>query len=81
MGDLEEEEVSNRCQCCSTEAHFKCSQCKYVNVNYCSKECQREDWKSHKTIHHPELLKKDKVEDLKVELPCLLYTSPSPRDS
>jgi|688.fasta_scaffold40028_4 hypothetical protein len=29
---------------------FKCSGCKNNNISYCSKECQKQDWKNHKFI-------------------------------
>ena len=36
--------------CCQKDCHndgdLRCSRCK--KVNYCSKECQRSDWKQHK---------------------------------
>lgn len=34
------------CNTCFQEATKKCGRCK--NVYYCSRECQRKDWKSHK---------------------------------
>ena len=57
IGNLGEERSSNTkysCVTCgATEAKenaklMKCARCKLVS--YCSKECQRKDWKSHKTF-------------------------------
>ena len=36
------------CSVCSKEASKKCSKCKLQF--YCSKQCQKEDWKNHKAI-------------------------------
>ena len=34
--------------CTKLDSNYKCSKCK--KVFYCSKKCQKEDWKSHKKI-------------------------------
>ncbi|KAL2796715.1 hypothetical protein BJX66DRAFT_299115 [Aspergillus keveii] len=34
---------------CSKPGTNKCSGCKITPVRYCSKDCQRDDWKTHKT--------------------------------
>ena len=40
---------SQYCKCCKkVEVNFQCSQCK--SAKYCSRKCQRRDWKHHKTI-------------------------------
>lgn len=38
--------MENKCNNCFKKANKICSQCKLVN--YCSKECQKNDWKVHK---------------------------------
>jgi hypothetical protein len=35
------------CKCCQKVASKRCAKC---NVKYCSKECQRQDWKRHKSV-------------------------------
>lgn len=37
-----------RCRVCLTESAKKCGACK--NVSYCSRECQKFDWKEHKAV-------------------------------
>ena len=42
-------QLSQYCKCCKkVEVNFQCSQCK--SAKYCSRKCQRRDWKHHKTI-------------------------------
>lgn len=36
------------CAVCGKEAPYRCTHCK--NVRYCSRECQKADWKTHKPI-------------------------------
>lgn len=38
--------IGGACSQCGKKAHLKCARCK--SVSYCSKECQRSDWKRHK---------------------------------
>mmetsp|Transcript_4478 Transcript_4478/g.8260 ORF Transcript_4478/g.8260 Transcript_4478/m.8260 type:complete len:145 (+) Transcript_4478:138-572(+) len=40
------------CQACGKDASKKCSRCS--TVWYCSPECQRQDWKSHKPVCNSE---------------------------
>lgn len=37
-----------RCNVCGKHGSKKCARCE--NVMYCSRECQRKDWKIHKTV-------------------------------
>ena len=41
---------ANVCAKCSKPATMKCSKCKVVLTHYCSRECQRDDWKGHKKV-------------------------------
>ena len=43
-----EEVLSHHCHCCSAEALLQCSKCKCTK--YCSKLCQKQDWKNHEII-------------------------------
>jgi hypothetical protein len=38
----------SRCRVCLKEPAKKCAACK--DVSYCSKECQKFDWKEHKEV-------------------------------
>jgi hypothetical protein len=60
LNDVEGEE--SRCQYCfeSCDNLKKCSQCK--NAFYCSKECQKEDWKEHQPIYF-------EIQSLKMKTP------------
>jgi hypothetical protein len=40
-----------RCPVCESPAHSRCSRCK--SVCYCSQECQRSHWNSHKKDCRP----------------------------
>jgi len=42
------ERVSHICLNCKKEGNLRCNRCKAAF--YCSKECQVQDWKSHKAI-------------------------------
>jgi len=50
------------CNVCGRKNYFKCSKCK--SVYYCSKECQKIDWKCHKKscelVNEEYCMKKDK---------------------
>lgn len=43
-----DENKPTKCASCNAlNAKFRCSSCK--SVNYCSKECQASDWRTHKS--------------------------------
>ena len=44
----EDKERAFKCPVCGKAAHLLCSRCKAVR--YCSKECQKQDWKEHKKV-------------------------------
>lgn len=43
---------------CSNPSKFRCSHCKVIS--YCTKECQKSDWKDHKPTCKDIFLKKEK---------------------
>jgi hypothetical protein len=45
------EQVGRRCKICGKESAKKCGKCS--RVSYCSKECQAQDWKTHKSVCVP----------------------------
>lgn len=47
------------CGVCGKESQQSCSQCK--SVYYCSRECQGEDWKTHKSKCRPYIIQKHKI--------------------
>ncbi|CAL4102903.1 unnamed protein product [Meganyctiphanes norvegica] len=47
------------CGICGKDAHQSCSQCS--SVYYCSRDCQREDWKIHKSKCRPFVIGKHKI--------------------
>jgi len=55
-GRYDDEEARNRAQTARKTAALKaaglkqCSVCKQPNLYYCSKECQKADWKDHKLV-------------------------------
>jgi hypothetical protein len=62
-----EQSLKNFCSICSKEAELKCSNCK--QCYYCSRNCQKVDWKTHKIFcRESELLTKRELEADKLEL-------------
>ena len=63
------------CNCGKETTPFKCSQC--GKVSYCSKQCQRENWKRHKNVCKQNNKRKRKclicleeIQDLPKNLKC-----------
>ncbi|XKL60846.1 hypothetical protein PGB90_007903 [Kerria lacca] len=53
----EKNEVKNTCGLCGASAENKCSACR--QINYCSKEHQKNHWKSHKLNCKPFIIQKN----------------------
>ena len=68
---MKKSEMSERkCAKCKTKRGVKkCSACK--NEYYCSRECQREDWKRHKVECKKSAKKKSETNDWKKSFPSL----------
>lgn len=48
QGDVDAMLNTNTCASCGKPASLRCARCK--KVHYCSKECQKADWPSHKRV-------------------------------
>lgn len=58
-------EPETKCSVCEKITSLKCSNC-FMNALYCSKECQKKAWPTHKIVHNlmPKLVNVESMEDV-----------------